>query len=127
MEFNKSNQEIIKAWSDGEVVWSAELGGIGPQYEYCIQYLLFEIFSAWDPLKPMPHTEDESYPEEYSKLADKVAQDLDKSFHFSGAQVGQAKATAFQFIKYGYSHMMNKLSEDRLIQVSNNFLGKAEE
>lgn len=122
-QFNETWPVIAKRWADGEIVWSAEMGGIGPGYEQCIQTLIFEILCAWDPTKAMPEPVKAVYPPEYKQISDKVATELDKTFHFSGAQVGQAEAVAYQFIKYGYSEMMNKLPKDRLIQVSKNFPG----
>jgi hypothetical protein len=114
-EMKTNLSEAIKNWKDGKTVWSAELGGIGPGYEQAIQVLLWEIVSRWDQGEVKDN--EKSYPENYNKHVDGVTNELDKIFGFSGAQVGVAKATAYQFLKYGYSEMMNKLPDERWIQV----------
>lgn len=120
---NKTWKEAAKDWSNGLNVWSAELGGIGPGYEQAIQVLLWEILSQWDKEDLKYDESMKKYPEEYSEFVDKVTSDLDKNYGFSGAQVGAAKMTAFQFMVYGYENMMNKLDDNRWILVSKNFLG----
>lgn len=120
MKFEETWQQVAKNWDAGKTVWSAELGGIGPGYEQAIQELVFGILSKWPKDKILSATASgESYPKEYDTFVDKVAHDLDKKVGgFSGAQVGTAKATAFQFIAFGYAFMMNKCEKGRLIQVS---------
>lgn len=113
-------QEAAEAWREGGSVWSAELGGIGPGYEQAIQVLLFEILARWEGDPPI--STGKAYDQRYASHVDKVVHDLDKECGgFSGAQVGAAKATAFQFMVYGYKHMMDKLSEDRKILVGKSF------
>lgn len=115
---NKTWEEAVKDWRAGKTVWSASLGGLGPGYEQAIQVLLWEILARWTGAPPA--SEDNKYPEAYNKHVEQVIADLDR-FGFSGAQVGAAKATAYQFMAYGYEHMMDKLPDDRWIQVSRNF------
>lgn len=114
--------EAVKKWKAGEIVWSAELGGLGPSYEQAIQVLLWEICSEWE--GPMLKAAGGKYPEGYSEFVDKIVSKFDKEWRFSGAQVGAAKQTAFQFLLYGYAQMMNKLPEARHIQVSNGLVPK---
>lgn len=127
MIYNESTkwQEAADAWAKGETVWSAELGGLGPGYEQAIQILLFEILVRWPRETSVPEPEGDSYPRDYTKHVDTVAKALDETCGgFSGAQVGAAKATAYQFMRFGYGHMLTKLkSEDpeRLIQVDKTF------
>lgn len=111
----ESLQDITKKWRAGDVIWSAELGGMGPGYEQAIQVLLWELCSRWE--GEMPPSTAKEYPKEFSDFTDIVARDL-RDWGFSGAQVGQAKATAYQFLTIGYADMMNKLPEDRRIMVS---------
>jgi hypothetical protein len=112
-------QEAAKRWQEGQTVFSAELGGISPGYEQCIQILLFEILARWKGEVPPPNGE--AYPGIYNDHVKAVAKELDPKLGFSGAQVGVAKATAYQFMHYGYRYMMEKLPTDRLIQVSKDF------
>lgn len=113
-------QQATRKWKAGKTVWSAELGGIGPGYEQCIQILLWEILHTWG-RKRLPKDDGNSFPGVYSKHVDGLANRLSKVYGFSGAQVGAAKTTAYQFMKYGYSEQMAKLPGDRWIQVSRNF------
>lgn len=119
-KITKTWQEAVKDWNENHPVWSAELGGIGPAYEQAIQVLLFEIMTKWGD-KPLPPPEGDNYPIEYTKHVDEIVHELDERCGFSGAQVGIAKGTAWQFMKYGYAHMMNKLEPDRHILVSKRF------
>lgn len=118
-------QECVKQWDKGEAVWSAELGGIGPGYEQTIQILLWEIMSRWGdrPLpKPLMTPEGARFPDAWEKHVDQVVRALDKDcLGFSGAQVGAAKGTAWQFMTHGYAEMMGKLEQDRHILVSKNW------
>ena len=112
-------QEAAKQWSEGGIVWSAELGGggLGPGYEQAIQILLFEILARWpqDQVLAPAHSE---YPVAYTKHVEAVIGEINASCGgFSDAQVGAAKATAYQFMRYGYRYMMEKLEKDRWIQV----------
>lgn len=119
-QFTETWQEVVEKWKKGEIVSSAELGGIGPGYEQAIQVLLFEIMARWEN-KPVPAPKGEVYPAEYDQHVDRVVGELNKIHGFSGAQVGVAKATAYQFMHYGYAEMMNKLPIERHILVSKNF------
>lgn len=123
MELKKNLEQAIKDWKAGAPVWTAELGGIGPGYEQAIQALLWEFLSRWQHGKIEMPDGLTSYPSKFSEEFDAVASELDKDMGFSGAQVGAAKSTAFQFLAYGYEHMMAKLPDDRWIQVSRNFPG----
>lgn len=111
-------QEAARQWKSGGTVWSAELGGIGPGYEQAIQVLLWEILARWGD-SDVPGGSDGKYAEAYNVHVDKVVHELDEPCGgFSGAQVGAAKSTAYQFIRFGYKHVMDKLEKDRCIQVS---------
>ena len=114
-------QDTIKKWRAGEIVWSADLGGMGPGYEQAIQVLLWELCSRWD--GQMPPLTDDNYPKEFTDFTDIVVHDL-KNWGFSGAQVAQARVTAYQFIVHGYAEMMNKLPEERRIMVNDNLVPK---
>lgn len=114
-------KEAAKNWTEGTTVWSAELGGIGPGYEQAIQVLLWEIIARWKGADLKVDKNVKTYPKDYDDHVENVISDLDKEHGFSGAQVGAAKATAFQFMAYGYENMMSKLPDDRWILVSKSF------
>jgi hypothetical protein len=111
--------EAKKRWQSGDSIQTASLGGISPGYEQCIQILLWELVTQWDGKMPPP--ENKTYPKKFDRFADKIISELDKKFGFSGAQVGAAKSTAYQFLHYGYEEMMAKLPDDRWIFVSKKF------
>lgn len=116
-KFTETNAEVIAKWKNFEPVWTAELGGIGPGYEQAIQDILWSIFATWD--GPNYAGEElKNFPEAYEKFVDEVVTNLDKEYGFSGSQVGAARHTAFQFIRYGYAEMMNKLDDDRKIMIT---------
>lgn len=113
--------QAVAAWKAGDIVWSAELGGLGPGYEQAIQVLLWEFMAAWGN-RNLPEPEGENYPPEFVKAFDEVVHELSPTCGgFSGAQAGAAKGTAWNFLKYGYRHMMEKLPKDRHIMVSRRF------
>jgi hypothetical protein len=117
----EDTKAVVKKWSEGGLVWTAELGGMGPGYEQAIQILLFEILARW-PDHPKVELTKENYHPEYIKHVDLVVKDLEsRIYSYSGAQVAAAKNTAYQFLIYGYDHMMDKLDLDRKIMVSRKF------
>lgn len=118
-----SLSEAVQNWKTGRTVWSVELGGMGPGYEQAIQIILWEILARWpgNPVLPEPKETDTEYPIAFTDHVNKVVKELDVGYGFSGAQVGSAKATAYQFLAYGYPAMMAKAPDDRTIQVSRNF------
>jgi hypothetical protein len=117
-------QEALTEWNSGGTIWSVELGGLGPRYEQCIQVLMFELCK--DNLEtPLPKEGDDPEDKKYWRSwGDETINRLDKTFGFSGAQVGAAKAHAWKFLKYGYGCMIEKAREQcpgRMIQVSKEF------
>lgn len=116
-------REAAKAWEKGDIVATASLGGISPGYEQAIQILLFELMLQWDGeflKKDATEAErKEFYSGPWDKHVNEVVSKLDDEVGgFSGAQVGAAKSTAFQFMYYGYTEMLDKLDDDRHMQVS---------
>ena len=117
----KDWQVEVEKWKRGSIVLSAELGGIGPGYEQAIQVLLWEIMARW-PFDELPEPVGSHLPPAYADHVERVVNELnDACCGFSGAQVGAAKSTAWQFMKYGYADMMAKLDRDRIITVSKRF------
>jgi hypothetical protein len=117
----------LKRWDDGRVVWSIEMGGMGPGYEQCIHITAAEVLryliankvdcetqyagGAWSELSSA-----------INKLlwATPAINDLD----LSGAQAGAAKSLATQLYRDGPRAVMNNPDiKHRRIQVSKNFPG----
>jgi hypothetical protein len=118
---NLNFKEAAKRWTNGQSVWSVEMGGIGPGYEQCIQTIIFEALSKWPKETFDLDVDGKTYPTAFNEWFEPIVSDLDKSFGFSGAQVGAAKTVVWQFLKYGYAEMMAKAPKDRKILVSRKF------
>lgn len=124
---NKTNEEALAAWDNGDSVWSCDQGGMGPGYEQCIQLMGFEMLRAmianpvnWDDMTG------ESGRENWAKYCDKIeavpsVKSAVESLGPSGAQFGSAVNLASVFARNGYSGGMEMVPEDRRIQVSKNF------
>lgn len=114
-----SNVEVVKRWKAGKAVFSIELGGLGPGYEQAIQEMLFDVFSHLTEEKiPFASLVDgKKFSDAYGKICDVVAEGKG----LSGAQYGAAKGVAYQFHRYGYKEMMEKVPQDGLILVDNRF------
>jgi len=112
-----TNKEVVKKWKSGDTIWSVELGGLGPGYEQALQNFLFDLFAylvkSKIPLKSLSN--DKKYSKRYEDICDKIA----KGRELTGAMVGSARATAYQFYKYGYAERMKTAPDDRMIQVEN--------
>ena len=104
--------ENLRKWDAGEVVWSADMGGMGPGYEQAIQILTME--TVREALANRPTTQDG-----WSKCRDNaVARTRENGY--SGAQAGAAKGLAYQLCVNGWEKSLNhpSLEKDRKIMVS---------
>jgi len=88
-------QEALTKWDAGEVLWTIEMGGIGPSYEQAIHLAVFEIIRAGGD-------------------ADKAAL---QGLGLSGAQAGAAKSIASRAIEKGWDGMLATVPADRKIMV----------
>lgn len=108
-------KEVLEKWDNNEPIQSVEMGGIGPGYEQAIQVGIFELARNLDKSKlddkktAVEHLEKELRAL-YGKI--KILEGL------SGAQAAVIKTVAYQFVKYGYQHMMDKAPKSRVILVS---------
>lgn len=113
-------KERLRLWDAGEIVWSVEMGGLGPGYEQAIQVLAIEIIrDNVDGSEPIDT--------QYSNWGDSTVSRVDYKLPngkyacggFSGAQVGAAKAIAYRLLKDGETKALDSVPSDRKIQVSN--------
>lgn len=113
IDFPESAADALAAWDRGEVLWSVEMGGLGPAYEQCIQILVFEMIrGALKRGRPASITD-------FGLVAASVASNLDSVYHFSGAQVAVARSLAWNFCNRGYrASMADPAVLDRMIQVT---------
>ena len=114
----KTVDDALAAWDAGDIIFTVEMGGLGPGYEQAIQVLVMELLRDMRG-KPLPTTNDEAW-----KWGDPVVNRLDALHGFSGAQVGAAKSLAIRMLRDGYAQTLDSAkSHDpaRLIQVSGKF------
>lgn len=126
-------EALVKAWDDGEIIWSIEMGGLGPGYEQAIQITAMEILRYmlahppdWEKIDADP--EDAPYG---SRAWDVYRDEMDKSLFgegnpceelgLSGAQFSAACNIAVVFLRNGYQEGLAKAPDDRRIQVSRSF------
>lgn len=113
-------QYLLRAWDEGAVIGTCEMGGIGPGYEQCIHIIAFEMLRAM--LKEKPSREPEEFVwAKLDPIFDEHLVDTIEKLGPSGAQWGAAKSIASMFYLQGYREGYNKIPKDRLIQISNNF------
>ncbi len=133
-------KEALALWDDGQIVWTIEMGGLGPGYEQCIQITVFEIVR--DCLAGLPNTAPLPDPslltkdpdsagtgsrrtgsaaEKSRKIWDAWARPtLDRvnvDLLLSGAQVGAAKSLALTYLRDGWAKTVDSFPDDRRIQV----------
>lgn len=95
-----TTQEMLEAWDRGDIVWSMNMGGMGPGYDQAIQVLAVEIVR--DNIDNPPTKEN------WDEWGDDSCSRIDKDHGFSGAQFGAAKWLASCFIREGYQEAMDR-------------------
>lgn len=111
-----SIEELLQRWDSGGVVFTIEMGGLGPGYEQCIHICVFTL------LRERSKWENETEDNKLSVAMNQVLwNDADcKKIGLSGEQAGAAKNLAYRFLKDGYRETLEKFP-DRHIQVSKRF------
>lgn len=92
--------DALAAWDRGDVVWTVEMGGVGPGYEQALQILVWEIIR------------------DGGKHEAAVMRAGPGVGGFSGAQVGAARTLAGAFLERGYAQALAEVPQDRWIMVS---------
>ena len=115
-------REQVERWDAGQIIWTIEMGGLGPGYEQAIQVLAVEI--TRDNLdRPVPTAA------EWRTFGDSTVERIDVKLPdgsyscggFSGAQVGAAKILALRWLRDGPAKTLASLpadQADRKIQAS---------
>lgn len=81
----KTVNELLKAWDQGQSIWSIELGGLGPGYEQAIQVTAVEVARELRKLK-RTRSKREDW-EAAKKIRDEVIHRIDRTVGgLSGAQ-----------------------------------------
>lgn len=117
-------ETMIEAWDQGDVVWSVEMGGLGPGYEQCIQVCAIEIMRALV-------AADLEWPDKDAVLTDELVEEIerlrDEAYKriegggMTGAQVGAATNLAIRFVWLGPRLAVEGLDKDRRMMVSRHF------
>lgn len=124
-----TNEEALAAWDSGEPIWTCDMGGMGPGYEQCIQIMGFEMLRAMVRVPPADGWDSVSGEAgrdrwlAYRDIIEALPEVKSVISHLepSGAQFGAAMNIAAVFGMNGYAAGMEKVPEDRRIQVSKYF------
>jgi hypothetical protein len=111
----KTVDDLIRQWDSGGIIWSIELGGLGPGYEQAIQAAAVELARVG---KDCVGDVDE-----FNKRADRrLAEISDDLLGLTGAQSAVAKWLAWQWCNEGPAAISEKAKgEGRSIMVSRSF------
>jgi hypothetical protein len=118
MNAKEQNKNALAQWDASEILWSIEMGGLGPSYEQCIQA------SAWEIIRDnINKTLKKS---DWKKFGEKTLNRIDKKFGHSGGTWGSAKWLAWRILDEGYDNFIERARKDkeakkRLIQIDNTF------
>jgi len=127
-----TTEEALAAWDRGDTVWSAEMGGLGPGYEQCIQITAFEMlrymaehpfdYAALDELDDddRKRAMSRAYDDAMSKVLFADGHSVNE-LGLSGAQYGAASNMAHRFMRVGYRAALDELPTDRRILVCRTF------
>ena len=118
MKYNEKDTvaDVVRKWKEGDVVWSAEMGGLGPGYEQAIQQLAFDMLAE---VHEMPCETDEEKLKVNEAMEDFVSK-CDEYWWagFSGAQVGAAKNIVMVFMVRGPYRALDAVKEERHLMVN---------
>ncbi len=118
-DFELSAADAVKRWDEMGILWTIEMGGLGPGYEQTIQVCAIEILRD-----ALAKGEPKLSPEEFQKLADETMHFHNESLGgLSGAQAGAATQLAFKAYDHGWSGMLksalaNGVEDERFTQIS---------
>lgn len=122
--YHETAREALAAWDRGDIVWTIEMGGLGPGYEQCIAITTMEAIRAF------VHC-----PEQLINAPDNgtLNRRLDealwanarvKGLGLSGAQAGAAKNLAYHALKNGWRATLLTVEPERRIMISDQFTVK---
>lgn len=119
-----TTEEVIEMWDNGEQIYTAVMGDLGPVYEAAIQNLGFVLLKEMleDPFDVDDDAPDDEKFIKWSEYVTKMeslpsfvkeVEALDSTL--SGAQVGAAFNLSNVIARNGYEEAMNMLPKDRVI------------
>jgi len=114
-----TNEEVLKEWDAGNPVKSVEMGGLGEDYEYVIQFMTFEFLRCMLENDNYDRVENDIM---FSEYLDSIANETLKNYAIeegvSSHQWNAAGYIAGMFIKLGYEKALEKAPEDRIITIA---------
>jgi len=124
--YGENAQEWLRRWDAGNVVWTIEMGGLGPGYEQCIAILTAEILRIY-----LNKQYDFKKAEKDDLEIARIREERDKLLFeipevarlgVTGAEHGAACCIAGHLYRRGPIAVMNDPEvKDRHIQISKNF------
>jgi hypothetical protein len=114
----------LNRWDRGDVVWSIELGGLGPSYEQVIQIMSAEFVRHMLSMKYNSENwkDCEKWAVDFNKIeSDCVLKDYAAYFGISGAQWYSALSFATSLYSDGPRKVMAEVEKERHIQINRNF------
>lgn len=125
MVYGKDAVDWLARWDAGQIVWSIEMGGLGPSYEQAVQITIAEILrhlleqkydvTRWE-------SEDQWKEDRAAIEAAGFANQQITDLGLSGAMWGAALSLALQLYRHGpIAVMKDERVKDRQIQVCRNF------
>lgn len=124
VRYGASAEEWLQRWDADEIVWTVEMGGLGPGYEQVIHILAAEILRYFLEKKPDADGMSDEESVAFFKELDKWSFELRhvKQLHPSGAQFDAARNLAIRLYCKGPVEVFTDLAiQDRLIMVSKHF------
>jgi hypothetical protein len=111
-------REQLRRWDAGDIIWTIEMGGLGPGYEQAIQILAIEIIrDEIDKPLPTEHLEEWGHPT-VERIDYRLPDGTWSCGGFSGAQVGAARNLAYRWLRDGVAATLSTVPQDRRIQCS---------
>lgn len=125
MLYGADAADWLRRWDEGKVVWSIEMGGIGPGYEQCIHVTAAEVLRHMLAMKydHSQWSDGDAWKKDLKTIeAEGFKNETIVKLGLSGAQWGAAVNVAANLYQRGPRAMMNDPRvKDRHIQVSRGF------
>jgi hypothetical protein len=122
--------EALARWDAGDVVWTVEMGGLGPGYEQVIHIMAFEIIRELLSHEPLDWTKadagnalpdyDARQRSEWGRFTNQIEAAVMpkvRGLGSSGAQWGAAQNLAYIVVRKGWRKALDELPAERLIQI----------
>src|ERR1700704_865551 len=117
--YGKDAREWLARWDRNEIVWSIEMGGLGPSYEQCIQIVAAELLRRLIEVDFPGDATDEDW---NRVRAWSFEHEPIKARGITGAMFGAASNIAMNLYRRGPSvYLSDPKVADRLIQVQKKF------